>query len=237
MMRVPGNSQLVISEISFPLGTLFGMREAGVERDSTRLEVPTVVAEVLEGVITAPDLAYVSERLHQMCRDYAGRVRRARARLFGPGRSGVFAFGLVLLPTLAFVGLVTFERTLQSGIEDLGYARRIARLRAYYFDKVPELAPYLLSARPDQRLFGEGLSRGYYAQGFRTVAGMVGVITAVLAGSEVGLAVATAFDAPAAALASGAVFGLVVLLTLMRYQLHKWARAMGAPIGEDTAQT
>jgi hypothetical protein len=146
-----------------------------------------------------------------------------------------FAFGLVLLPTLAFVGLVTFERTLQSGIEDLGYARRIARLRAYYFDKAPELAPYLLSARPDQRLFGEGLSRGYYAQGFRTVAGMVGVITAVLAGSEVGLAVATAFDAPAAALASGSVFGLVLLLALMRYQLHKWARAMGAPIGEDDA--
>ena len=146
-----------------------------------------------------------------------------------------FAFGLVLLPTLAFVGLVTFERTLQSGIEDLGYARRIARLRAYYFDKAPELAPYLLSVRPDRRLLVEGLGRGYYAQGFRTVAGMVGVITAVLAGSEVGLAVATAFDAPAAALASGSVFALVVLLALMRYQLHMWARAMGAPNGEDDA--
>src|SRR5262252_652911 len=127
-----------------------------------------------------------------------------------------FAFGLVLLPTLAFVGLVTFERALQSGIEDLGYARRIARLRAYYFDKAPELAPYLL--RPDQRLLPEqrllakGLGRGYYMQGFRTVAGMVGVITAILAGSEVGLAVATAFDAPAAALVSGSLFGLVVLL-------------------------
>jgi hypothetical protein len=40
-----------------------------------------------------------------------------------------YAFGLVLLPTLAFTGLVTFERALQSGIEDLGYARRIALLR------------------------------------------------------------------------------------------------------------
>jgi hypothetical protein len=75
-------------------------------------------------------------------------------------------------------------------------------------------------------------------QGFRTVAGMVGVITGVLAGSEVGLAVATAFDAPPAALASGSVFALVVLLALMRYQLHMWARAMSAPNGEDdTAQT
>src|SRR5215831_14321553 len=39
-----------------------------------------------------------------------------------------YAFGLVLLPLLAFIGMVSFERTLQSGIEDYVYARRIARL-------------------------------------------------------------------------------------------------------------
>ena len=158
-----------------------------------------------------------------------------------------FAFGLVLLPTVAFVGFVTFERTLQSGIEDLGYARRIARLRAYYFDNAPELAPYLLTVRPERQLAGrpareaaaslvaEGLQRGYLLQGFRTVAGMVGVITAVLAGSEGGLAVAAAFDAPAAALATGCVVALAVLFGLMRYQRHAWARAMAAPIAEDEA--
>src|ERR1039458_4881799 len=61
-----------------------------------------------------------------------------------------YGFGLVLLPTLAFTGLLTFERVLQSGIEDLGYARRIALLRGYYFDEAPELIPYLLSV-PEQR--------------------------------------------------------------------------------------
>ena len=146
-----------------------------------------------------------------------------------------FAFGLVLLPTVAFVGFVTFERTLQSGIEDLGYARRIARLRAYYLDNAPELAPYLLSVRPERLLVAEGLQPGYVLQGFRTVAGMVGVITAVLAGSEGGLAVAAAFDAPAAALATGCVVALAVLFALMRYQRHGWARAMAAPIAEDEA--
>jgi hypothetical protein len=142
------------------------------------------------------------------------------------GIGGAFyAFGLVLLPTLAFIGLVTFERTLQSGVEDLGYARRIARLRAYYFDKAPELAPYLLSVPPKHRLSHvEGL-RGGYAQGFRTVAGMVGVITAVLLGSEIGLGVSAAFDAPAAALALGCVIGLAVVLALMRYQRHAWGQA------------
>lgn len=44
-----------------------------------------------------------------------------------------YAFGVVVLRTLSFVGLVTFERVLQSDIEDHGYAQRIARLRAFYF--------------------------------------------------------------------------------------------------------
>ena len=48
-----------------------------------------------------------------------------------------YTFGLIVLPTLAFAGLATFHRVLQSGIEDLGYARRIARPRDYYFDTLP----------------------------------------------------------------------------------------------------
>jgi hypothetical protein len=145
-----------------------------------------------------------------------------------------FAFGLVLLPTLAFVGLVTFERTLQSAIEDLGYARRIARLRAYYINTAPELAPYLLSVRPKHEPQAEDL-RGGYSQGFRTVAGMVGVITAVLVGSEASLAVSAAFDVPAVALALGAVIGLAVLFTLIRYQHRMVAGAMAAPVTDDAA--
>ena len=50
-----------------------------------------------------------------------------------------YAFGLVLLPTLAFVGLVTFERALQIGLEDHLLTRRIALLREYYFREAPEL--------------------------------------------------------------------------------------------------
>jgi hypothetical protein len=144
---------------------------------------------------------------------------------------GFYAFGLVLLPALAFVGLVTFERTLQSGIEDLGYARRIARLRAYYFDNVPELTPYLLSVEPEQRLVVQGL-RGGFAQGFRTVAGMIAVITAVLAGAEAGVAVLAAFDAPAVAIATGCLVALGAVFGMMVYQRKVWAAAAGAPITE-----
>ena len=63
-----------------------------------------------------------------------------------------YAFALILLPTLAPVGLATFNRVATSGIEDFGYASRIARLRGYYFQYAPELVGYLLSVPPTERL-------------------------------------------------------------------------------------
>jgi hypothetical protein len=141
-----------------------------------------------------------------------------------------FAFGLVLLPTLAFVGFVTFERAVQTSIEDLGYVRRIARLRTYYFDNAPELTQYLQSVQLEDRVFLQGLRRDYL-QTFRSVAGMVGVVTAVLAGSAIGVGVAAASDAPAAALASGGFVALVALGVLMRYFQRTWDRAASVPNG------
>jgi hypothetical protein len=102
-----------------------------------------------------------------------------------------YAFGVVVLATLSFVGLVTFERVLQSGIEDHGYAQRIAQLRAFYFDRAPEITGYLVSVPPPQRLSIQGLDTGSW-QGSRTIAGMVGVVTAALAGSAAGLIAAVA---------------------------------------------
>jgi hypothetical protein len=134
-----------------------------------------------------------------------------------------YAFSLVLLPTLAFVGWATFERVVQSGVEDLGYARRIAILRGYYFQNAPELGPYLLSVPASERLGVQGLPTHRRWQGFRTVAGMVGVITAVLAGSTAGvIAPAVAEHSLAAALIPGVAVALSTLAGLMRFQRSAW---------------
>jgi hypothetical protein len=147
-----------------------------------------------------------------------------------------YAFGLVLLPTLAFVGLVTFERVLQSGVEDQGYARRIALLRGYYFENAPELAPYLLSVPPSERLHVLGLGGGPW-QGFRTVAGMVAVITSVLAGSTASLiGILVSDHSLAAALISGAVVALAALVALMRFQQSAWKRAIATPLTVEEEQ-
>jgi hypothetical protein len=113
-----------------------------------------------------------------------------------------YAFGLVLLPTLAFVGLVTFERALQTGLEDYLLARRIALLREYYFREAPELGQYLVSVPPGEHYFREAPELGQDRESvppsevltavsllsgprqvFRSVAGMIGVITAVFTGA------------------------------------------------------
>jgi hypothetical protein len=133
-----------------------------------------------------------------------------------------YTFGLILLPTLAFVGLATFHRVLQSGVEDLSYARRIAQLRNYYFDHAPELADYLLN--PAEPLPTPGLGIALWQQ-FVTVAGMVAVITAVLAGSAGGLLAAVASGhSLAAALVAGVVVAAAALTALMRYQNSAWIR-------------
>jgi hypothetical protein len=144
-----------------------------------------------------------------------------------------YAFGLLLLPLLAFVGVVSFERTLQSGIEDWGYARRIARLRAYYFDQAPELLRYMLSVPETERLSVLGLPRSRW-QGWRSVAGMVAVITAALAGSAAGLLAAVASNhSLAAALSAGAAVAIAIVWTLMHRQNAVWTQASGEQLNID----
>jgi hypothetical protein len=139
-----------------------------------------------------------------------------------------YIFGLILLPTLAFVGLTTFHRVLQSGIDDLAYARRIAQLRDYYFDHAPELSGYLLN--PAELLPTPGRGIGLRQQ-FLTVAGMVAVITAVLAGSAGGLLAAVASGhSLVAALVAGVGVAAAAMTGLMWYQHSAWIRGSTASL-------
>ena len=81
-----------------------------------------------------------------------------------------------------------------------------------------------------ERVHVQGLFAGRW-QGFRTVAGMVAVITAVLTGSTVGLLAAVLSDHSLGwALAAGAVVALGELAALLRYQQLRWQRAGAQPV-------
>jgi len=140
-----------------------------------------------------------------------------------------YTFGVIVLATLSFVGAVTFKRVLQSGLEDHGYAQRIARLRAFYFDTAPEVNGYLLDVPPPRRLSVQGLDTGYW-QGTRTIAGMVGVVTAVLAGSAAGLIAAlTAGHSAAAGFATGGVVAVAAVAAVIRVQRSAWKQVRQHP--------
>jgi hypothetical protein len=136
--------------------------------------------------------------------------------------SAFYAFGLALLPTLALIGLMTFERVLQSGIEDHGYARRISRLRGFYFEQVPQLTGYMPRVPPEEDISARGLTQGRL-QGFLTAAGMVAVVTAVLVGGFAGLLCSVLFNhSLAPALSVGAVVAVAALFGLTEYQRAAW---------------
>lgn len=131
---------------------------------------------------------------------------------------------LILLSTLSFIGFATFDRVLQSVIEDLQYAERIARLRAYYFEFAPELTHYLATVPLARRLAIRGYGRHW--QAFRTPAGMIGVVTAVLTGSAVAQLVAIASGhSHVAGLVTDGVVSVLVLVALMWFQHRAWEQA------------
>lgn len=59
-------------------------------------------------------------------------------------------FALLILPPIAFLGFVTFQRAVQSGVDDETYSRGINRIRHFYVEIVPELRPYFVQSTTDE---------------------------------------------------------------------------------------
>ena len=149
-----------------------------------------------------------------------------------------YAFALILLPVLAFVGVVTFLRLVQSSIEDLAFAHRIALLRSFYLRVSPELAPYLVVATPAASAsapaaHGERLAPGA-GQLTLTTAGMVAVVNSVVVAACAGLVVeAAGVRSLAIPVAVGAVIGAGAFTLQERH--HRRARDSYSPGAVDRA--
>jgi hypothetical protein len=138
-----------------------------------------------------------------------------------------FVFSLVLVPSLFLMGLITFERVLQSAIEDLTYARAITRIRHLYLEYAPQLRPYLLLAVDDQSrrpMLKVGLHPSWW-QVFLTAAGMIAAINSVLAGVFVGLLLSALLSFPLLVCTSAGVGTFLVSFGIhQRYQWGQWRR-------------
>jgi predicted small integral membrane protein len=133
-----------------------------------------------------------------------------------------FVFGLVVLAALVVMGLITFERVLESSNTQFMYARGINRIRHLYLEYAPQMRPYfILSSHDDVEgtLADMGVMHSSGWQGFFSLAGMVAMITSVLAGSFVGLLLA-AFSLPLVVTVSAGVVAFLVSVGL--HQLYQW---------------
>jgi hypothetical protein len=137
-----------------------------------------------------------------------------------------FMFSLTLLPSLIFMGLFTFERVLQAGIEDIIYARGIALIRQLYLEYAPQMRPYfILSARGKggKPLLLVGTNPSWW-QVFLTTAGMIAFITSMLVGVFVGLLLALLDFTSLVCMGAGIGLFLLSFGGLQRYQWGQWKR-------------
>jgi hypothetical protein len=149
-------------------------------------------------------------------------------------RTALYTFGLVLFPVLVFLGLTTFERVLQTSIDDTIYLRRMNRLRRFYFDAAPSLAGYLSPPAA-----GDGVEDVLRLEGFRpgrwqlllSAPGTVGIINSALVGVTVGLAAGALTDSNLwAATIAGLVAFVAAVPAHQRYQATQRERAVSVPV-------
>ena len=107
-------------------------------------------------------------------------------------------FALILLPSLIFLGVVTFIRVYQTGTEDMVASRGINRIRHYYVEVAPHIKDYfILSTHDDMKgmLTNMGVQKQGWWQLFVSTHGLVGVINSILAAVFFGLVTSTILNA------------------------------------------
>jgi hypothetical protein len=157
------------------------------------------------------------------------------AQISGMG-DAFFVFAMVLLPMLLFIGLASFERLLQLGIENIRCVVAINRIRHYYLEVAPELrAHFTLSPNDDTQgvLTSLGSLRGNVRPWdiFVTNAGMVAVVNGIIGGVVAALIAWQLRLGMVATAVIGILVGLALLAALVAYLASSWrtsARIIGS---------
>jgi hypothetical protein len=152
-------------------------------------------------------------------------------------RTALYTFGLVLFPVLCFLGLVTFERVLQASIDDTHLILRINRIRRFYVEAAPQLAPYLARPAASDDVAAVLRTEGYYRTGrwqlMVSIVGALGVIDSVLFGVTAGLIAGALSDSNLwVATPVGLAVFAVSLPLHQHYQQVRRAEAHAIELGE-----
>jgi hypothetical protein len=129
-------------------------------------------------------------------------------------------FALAVLPTLYVLGVFTFVRIVECGAEDYRYGVAINRIRNYYKQIAGDQAKlFLLSGHDDgPGVFANAAVPVEGRRQYFTFATVVAVISSVVGGSALAIALGIAVDAAlGVAAGAGGVAALVSLAVLLRH--------------------
>ncbi len=140
-----------------------------------------------------------------------------------------FVFALAILPVVFFLGVVTYYRVLQTGIEDVIYARALSKIQSFYSQLEPMHADLFHKSSVDQ----VGLAAlGLFAlrwQQFLSSAAVVAIVNAVVGGVFIALTASYLLQTrPVAAIGIGAAAALLIGLLFLRHQWRTWMQVAKA---------
>jgi hypothetical protein len=131
-------------------------------------------------------------------------------------------FALAILPVVFFLGLVTYSRLLQTGVEDVIYARAIGRIHRVYAGIDPDQAQYFQQTQVDfVGLESLGLFKLRFQQ-FLASAAAVAVVNAVVGGAFIAIIAGAIWRVPLLAIGLGAVGTLLIATAVLRHQWNAW---------------
>src|SRR5687768_7210818 len=137
-----------------------------------------------------------------------------------PGGDTFNTFALTVLPTVYLLGVFTFVRLVECGVEDFRYGLAINRIRGYYKQLAGDRANLFLLSGHDDGL-GVFANLAVPVEGrtqYFTFGSVVAVINSVVGGSAVAIALAAFVDASlGVAAGAGGVVAIASVVALLRF--------------------
>ncbi len=132
-------------------------------------------------------------------------------------------FALAILPVVFFLGTVTYYRLLQTGVEDVIYARAMSRIGEYFSNIDPTRAGMFHASSIDQvGLAKLGLFKLRWQQ-FLSAAASIAIINSIVAGVVIALIVAYVLPVgPLVAFLTGILAALLIGIAFLRHQWKTW---------------
>lgn len=146
----------------------------------------------------------------------------AQASRFG---DTFFVFALAILPVVFFLGVVTYYRNLQTGVEDVLCAQSMARIRRFFSEIDPSHGALFRDIELKHiGLRGGGLFSTLWWQQFLSAAATIAIVNSVVGGVFIALAINYSLDqGQLLGIAVGSVAALLIAIAFLR---HQWSTMM-----------